>query len=87
MLTIILGMAGIASELGRANQASRLLGVVEKEFEGCIKPLDIWDQDEFDGIASGVCHRLDDSTFNSTWSAVRELTLEQALTEARQVTP
>jgi hypothetical protein len=61
--------------------------VVEKEFESFFKPLDIWDQAEFNGIASGVSHRLDDSTFNATSSAGRELTLDQALTEARQVMP
>ena len=87
VLTIILGMAGFASELGQANQAWRLLGVVEKEFESFFKPLDIWDQAEFDRIAGEVRHQLDDLTFNATWSAGRELTLEQALTEARQVTP
>jgi len=69
------------------NRVARLLGVVESQFEGFYKPLDTWDQAEFDRIADEVRHQLDKVTFQAPWSAGRELTLEQAITEAQQITP
>ena len=80
-------MAGLALELGQFVPAARLLGAVEAGLEGFFKPLDPWDQEEFDRIAGEVQHQLDETTFTSAWAAGRELTLEQAIAEARQITP
>jgi hypothetical protein len=64
-----------------------LLGSVEAQFKGFFKHLDIWDQAEFDRIAGEVRHHLDEPAFAAAWSAGSELTLEQAVCEARQITP
>jgi tetratricopeptide (TPR) repeat protein len=85
--TFILGMGGIALELGQLTQAARLLGAVEAQFESFYKPLDPLDQEEFDRIAGEVSRQLDETTFTSAWAAGRELILEQAIAEARQVSP
>jgi predicted ATPase/DNA-binding CsgD family transcriptional regulator len=67
--TFILGMAGIALELGQYTQATRLLGVVEAQFEHFFKPLDFWDQAEFNRIAGDVRIHLDEPTYVTAWSA------------------
>jgi tetratricopeptide (TPR) repeat protein len=85
--TFILGMAGIALELKRYTRSARLLGVVEALFENFFKPLDIWDQAEFDRISSETQNQLDPPAFAAAWSSGRELTFEQAIAEARQVIP
>jgi predicted ATPase/DNA-binding CsgD family transcriptional regulator len=85
--TFILGMGGIALELGDITQAARLLGTVEAQFESFFKPLDVWDLAEFNRIAGQVRQRLNEASFTSSWSAGRELSLEQAIAEARQVMP
>lgn len=85
--TFILGMAGIALELGNNAQAARLLGAVEAQLEGFFKPLDIWDQAEFNRISSEVRRQLDAAAFTSAWAAGRALTLEEAIAEARRVSP
>jgi predicted ATPase/DNA-binding CsgD family transcriptional regulator len=87
VLTYILGMAGIALELGHATKVARLLGAGEAQLESFFKPWDIWDQAEFDRIAAGVRSQLDEASFTSAWAAGRGLTLEQAIAEAHQVTP
>jgi len=73
--------------LGELIQAGWLLRVVEDQFEGFFKPLDIWDQAEFDRITGEVRRQLDETTFKSAWASGRQLTLEQAIAEARLVTP
>jgi DNA-binding CsgD family transcriptional regulator len=85
LLTFILGMAGIAFEMGDTLTTAWLFGAVEAQFENFFKPLDPWDQAEFDWIVGQVRNQLDEATFASAWAAGRELTLEQAIDEARQV--
>jgi tetratricopeptide (TPR) repeat protein len=85
--TFILGMAGIALDLGQLTQAARLLGVVDAQFESFFKPLDIWDQAEFNRISSEAHSQLNEVTFTAAWSAGRELTLETAIAEAILITP
>jgi predicted ATPase/DNA-binding CsgD family transcriptional regulator len=80
-------MARLALELGLLVTAARLLGAVEAQFEGFFKPLDLWDQEEFDLTASEIHHQLDEITFASAWAAGRKLTLEQAIAEAQNITP
>jgi predicted ATPase/DNA-binding CsgD family transcriptional regulator len=87
LLTFILGMAGIAFEMGDTLTAARLLGSVETQSESFFKPLDIWDQAEFNRIAAEVRSQLDESDFTSARAAGRGLPLEQAIEEARQVKP
>jgi predicted ATPase/DNA-binding CsgD family transcriptional regulator len=87
VLTFILGMAGIAFEMGDSLTAARLLGSTEAQFEGFFKPLDSWDQAEFNRIAAEVRSRLDESDFTSAWATGRGLPLEQAIEEALQVKP
>jgi tetratricopeptide (TPR) repeat protein len=87
VLTFILGMAGIAFEMGDTLTAARLLGSTEAQFEGFFKPLDSWDQAEFNRIAAEVRQQLEDTAFTSAWAAGRVLTLEEAIAAAHQVSP
>lgn len=87
MFTFIMGMAGIALGKEQFAQAARLLGVIEAQLENFFKPLDPWDQAEFHRITDEVRHQLDEATFAVAWSAGRGLSLEQAITEARQISP
>jgi hypothetical protein len=82
-----MGMAGVALGLGQYDNAAQLLGTVEAQFECFYKPLDAWDQDTFDWLSLEVHNQLDEVTFTAAWSAGRELTLDQAITEAQQITP
>lgn len=84
--TFILGMGGIALELEQHTQAARLLGAVEEHFKSFFKPLDIWEQAEFDRIAGEIRNQLNEVIFNSAWASGRELSLEQAIDEACQIT-
>jgi predicted ATPase/DNA-binding CsgD family transcriptional regulator len=87
LYNFILGMAGIALGKEQLTQATRMLGVVEAQLETFFKPLDPWDQAEFDRITGETRHNLDKATFAAAWLAGRELSLEQAILEARQITP
>jgi predicted ATPase/DNA-binding CsgD family transcriptional regulator len=80
-------MAGVAQGTGKFVTAARFLGAVEAQFESFFKPLDRWDQAEFDWIVGQVYSQLDEATFTSAWAEGRGLTLDQAIDEARQITP
>ncbi|MGE5123729.1 MAG: LuxR C-terminal-related transcriptional regulator [Acidobacteriaceae bacterium] len=84
--TFILGMAGIALEMGQLTQAARSLGVVEAHFESFFKPLDLWDKAEFDRITNAVRHQREAVAFEAAWSEGRRLSLEEAIAEAKQIT-
>ena len=84
-ITFILGMAGISQALGSVAQSARLLGAVEAHIQGFFKPLDTWDQSEFDRISHETRQQLEPSDFNAAWSAGRQLTFEQAIAEAQLV--
>jgi tetratricopeptide (TPR) repeat protein len=85
--TFILGMAGIALEIGQFMEAARLLGVVEAQHESFFKPLDLWDKAEYDRIAGEVRHQFDAVAIDSAWSTGRKLSLEEAITEAKLIIP
>jgi predicted ATPase/DNA-binding CsgD family transcriptional regulator len=85
LYNFILGMAGIALETGQPALAARMLGVVEAQLETFFKPLDPWDQAEFNRITGDIRHLLDAATFAVAWSAGRGLSLEQAITEVCQI--
>jgi hypothetical protein len=78
-------MAGVAIGLGKFGDAARLLGATEMQFENFFKPLDDWDQIEFDRIAASARKRLDDQTFMRAWAEGRAMTLAQAIRAANEV--
>ena len=78
-------MAGVAADLGRFDRAARLLGAAEAYFDTFFKPLDPWEQAEFDRIAALARERLDDKTYVTAWTEGRALTLDQAIQEAKVV--
>jgi tetratricopeptide (TPR) repeat protein len=78
-------MAGVAADLGRFDRAARLLGATEAQFETFFKPLDPWEQAEFDRIATSARARLDEETLTAAWAKGRALTLDQAIQEAKGV--
>jgi predicted ATPase/DNA-binding CsgD family transcriptional regulator len=81
----IMGMAGVAAGLEQFGNVARLLGAVEAQLENFYKPLDPWEQDTFNWIYCRVNSHLDEPTLAAAWSAGRKLTLEQAITEAQQI--
>jgi predicted ATPase/DNA-binding CsgD family transcriptional regulator len=87
VITFILGMAGIALLASNISFAARLLGTVEAHIACFYKPLDNWDQAEFDRISREVRLQLDPTTCEAALSAGRQLTLEAAVSEARRVSP
>lgn len=78
-------MAGVAIGLGKFEDAARLLGATEVQFENFFKPLDDWDRIEFDRIAASARERLDDQTFMRAWAEGRAMTLAQAIRAANEV--
>jgi predicted ATPase/class 3 adenylate cyclase len=77
-------MAGVAAGLGRIERAARLLGATEAQFETFFKPLDNWDQAEFDRIAALARLGLNEVTFKTLWTEGRAMTLEQAIIYSNQ---
>ncbi len=76
-------MAGVAAGLGQLERATRLLGATEVRFETFFKPLDNWDQAEFDRIAELARLGLNETTFKTLWGEGRAMTLEQAIKYAK----
>ncbi len=75
-------LAGAIGALGRPQPAARLLGASERALErlGAFhQPNDTW---EIDGMIAAVRAQLDEATFQAAWAEGRELTLEQAVTQA-----
>jgi tetratricopeptide (TPR) repeat protein len=71
---------------GDAQKAARLLGAASVGREGLGKPLDRWDQEDWDRAIVSVRAALGEAIFTSLWAEGRTLTLEQAVVYALTLT-
>lgn len=65
-------------------RAVRLLGWIERQYEGHYRSMDPWDQVAYDQIVAQAKQALSAAEFDALWQQGCALTLEQALEEARQ---
>jgi tetratricopeptide (TPR) repeat protein len=75
-------VAGIASDLGHAGPAARLLGAAESLRESIRVPVSPADRAEYDLTIGRVRERLDERAFREAWGAGRDMPLEQVVQEA-----
>ncbi|MEO6889554.1 MAG: LuxR C-terminal-related transcriptional regulator [Ktedonobacteraceae bacterium] len=83
LATVLALLAGALGALGQPELAARLLGASERALErlGAFHVPN--DRREIDAMIAAVRAQLDDATFQATWAQGRELTLEQAVAQAR----
>jgi hypothetical protein len=78
-------MAGVADTEGHPQAAARLVGAFEVLNERNFKPLDYFDQGQYQRILEAARSHLDEATFESERAEGRAMTLEQAIAYAKEV--
>lgn len=78
---LLLPVVVILSMIGQLALAARFLGAVEAVLETFFKPLDDWDQKEYD-LITGKLRALDETALTAAWAEGRKLNLEQAVAYA-----
>ncbi len=81
----LVGLAGVAGELGQPTRAAQLLGVAEAVRESIGRSLTPVERTVFDRYATTIRAQLDDATFAVMWAEGKKMTLEQAIEEALNV--
>jgi predicted ATPase/DNA-binding CsgD family transcriptional regulator len=81
-LAFVLWTGITAESLGQSAVAARFLGAVEAILESFFKGLDPWDHWEYDRVEGKLRTELDDTALRAAWDAGRNLSLDQALSEA-----
>ncbi|MGE5265198.1 MAG: AfsR/SARP family transcriptional regulator [Acidobacteriota bacterium] len=79
LLGDLANLAGLATMLGKHEQAARLLGATEASFEALGRIMDTADQKEYDQYLSMVREHFDEKTFKAAWMEGRAMTLDQAI--------
>ena len=79
------GLAGVAGAQGSAEQAVRLLGVVEGLREGIGAPLPPAGRARYEQTIAGARARIDQASFGSAWAVGRAQPLDEAIAEAMRV--
>lgn len=91
MVLDLLGMTGIISALGKPEQAVRLLGAAESNFEDADLHIEVADRLLYDQVVNSVRAELDERSYERMWLEGRTMTVEQAieyaLAESRTVDP
>ena len=85
VLAAFIHLAGTAAAAQDAQQAARLLGFVERQYEGFFMQIASWDKLQFDRYSTQVKSKLDVTEFRTLWQGGREMTMEAALEMARKV--
>jgi hypothetical protein len=86
VLSTLMHFSGLALLLDRTLAAARLLGFVERQFEGFFKEMDFLpDQYEYKKHSQTTRTRLPEAEFAALWEAGRAMTLEQAIQLARSL--
>src|SRR5262249_42473774 len=75
-------LAVVEATDGDAQEAARLLGAASVGREGLGKPLDRWDQEDWDAALASARAALGEAAFASLWAEGRALTLDQAVASA-----
>jgi predicted ATPase len=81
--TIFFG--ALSAALGNRQRTVKLLGFVERQYEGFYKVMDVHNQIEFDRQTTRLRAELNEAEFSSLWAQGRAMTLDEALAEARAV--
>jgi tetratricopeptide (TPR) repeat protein len=75
-------LAVVEAASGDAGKAVRLLGAAAAAREGLGKPMDPWDQEDWDQAVAAAAAALEPQEFDAAWAEGRALTLAQAVTYA-----
>jgi predicted ATPase/class 3 adenylate cyclase len=78
----LVGLAGVAGELGQPARAAQLLGAAEAIRESIGRSLTPVERTVFDRFAARIRAQLDDRSFAVIWAKGQNMTLEQAKAEA-----
>jgi len=78
----LVGLAGVAGELGQPARAAQLLGAAEAIRESIGRSLTPVERTVLDRYAAAIRAQLDDATFAVMWAEGQKMTLEQAKAEA-----
>lgn len=81
------GLARVAGARGQCEKAARLFGAAEALREGIGDPLPPRDRADYEQEVRAVRARLDESQFASAWTRGREMTVQEAVTEAAGIRP
>jgi predicted ATPase/class 3 adenylate cyclase len=84
---VLVVMAGVAIQNEDAIHAMQLLGAAEKQYEDFFKPLDPWEQSEFNCLIAEGQKKLDKRAYAAAWKTGRQMSLEQALHLVSSVGP
>ena len=74
----LVGLAGVAAELGQPARAAQLLGAAKAGHESIGRSLTPVERGMFDRFAASTRAQLDDATFALMWAEGQKMTLEQA---------
>jgi predicted ATPase len=77
----LVGLAGVASSVGQAERAAKLLGVTKRTLEASNVPLPLGpaDQVAYDRYLAATRAQLDPQVFASAWKAGQQMALSQAV--------
>jgi tetratricopeptide (TPR) repeat protein len=78
----LIGLAGVAGELGQPARAAQLLGVAEAIRKSIGRSLTPVERSVYDQYAAAIRVQLGDATFAVMWAEGQKMTLEQAKAEA-----
>jgi predicted ATPase/class 3 adenylate cyclase len=78
----LVGLAGVAGELGQPARAAQLLGAAETIRESIGRSLTPVERTVYDRYAATIRAQLDDATFAVMWTEGQKMTLEQAKAKA-----
>jgi tetratricopeptide (TPR) repeat protein len=83
------GLAGVASSVGQAERAAKLLGIAKTALEASNAPLPLGpaDQAAYDRYLAATKAQLDPQVFAAAWEAGRRMTLSQAVACALELSP
>ena len=83
------GLAGVASSVGQAERAARLLGIAKTALEASNVPLPMGpaDQAAYDRYLTATKAQLDPQVFAAAWEVGRRMTLSQAVAYALEQSP
>ena len=85
VLALLIHLAGAAAAAQDLQRPARLLGFVERQYEGFFKPMDPFDRIEFERYTIQVKSKLDVTEFRTLWQEGREMAMEAALDMARKI--
>ncbi len=83
----LVGIGGVASAVGQAERAARLLSAAETLLDSIGLSLAAWPEvrADFDRYVAAARAQLDEATFKAAWAEGRAMSLDQAIALALEV--